>query len=144
VNDTLTAKDMGAKILIIDDEAPIRTLLRSAVAETGFTVFEADSGRKALEIASQEAPFALVVTDVLMPEMDGFEVAEALRRAGQARSFLFISGYCDAGSLAEKLAMFPAAAFLSKPFPIPDLIRAVRRLLDPVASEVRDRERRTA
>ncbi len=123
---------MGPKILIVDDETPIRTLLRCAVAEPGFTVFEADGGTRALEIAEREAPFALVVTDVLMPGMDGFELADQLARAGHAKRFLFISGYYDTESMAERMEDFPSAAFLSKPFPIPDLMRAIRGLMDPV------------
>lgn len=135
---------MGPKVLLVDDETPIRTLLRSAVAEAGFVVFDADSGDKALELASREGPFALVVTDVLMPGMDGFELAEQLSRAGQSEHFLFISGYCDGDGLADKLAQFPAAAFLSKPFPIPALLHAVRHLLAPPAGELRHDGRRIA
>jgi CheY-like chemotaxis protein len=120
---------MGTRVLIVDDEAAVRTLLRCAVAELGFTVVEADSGKRALEIAAGEAPFELVVTDILMPGMDGFELANELSRGGYTGAFLFVSGYCDSDSITDRLEKFEAAAFLSKPFPIPELVQTVRRLL---------------
>jgi len=125
---------MGGKILIVDDETAIRTLLRSAVGAPGFTVLEADSGRRALELAQWEGPFALVVTDVLMPGMDGFELAEQLQRGGHAERFLFLSGFCDAEAMAGRMGAFRNSAFLSKPFPIPDLLREVRALLERPAA----------
>jgi DNA-binding NtrC family response regulator len=127
---------MSSKILIVDDETPIRTLLRSALAPPAFEVFEADGGRRALEIAERDGPFALVVTDVLMPGIDGFELAHQLSDSGRANSFLFVSGYCGADDIVERLRDFPSAAFLAKPFPIAELIQAVRRLLSPPASVV--------
>jgi CheY-like chemotaxis protein len=117
------------KILIVDDEAAIRTLLRSALSPPGFSVFEADSGSAALTLAAQQAPFDLVVSDVLMPGMDGVELAKKLAGAGQAQRFLFISGYCDGQSLAERTSDLPLSAFLAKPFSIPDLVQAFRDLM---------------
>lgn len=117
------------KILVVDDESAIRTLLRSAVAGPGFAVLEADGGPRALEVAAQEGPFELVVTDVLMPGMDGFELARMLSRAGHASNFLFISGYCDAETISERLGAFPGSGFLSKPFPIPEFLHVVHSLL---------------
>jgi two-component system, cell cycle sensor histidine kinase and response regulator CckA len=135
---------MSPKILIVDDETPIRTLLRSAVASPSFTVLDADCGRRALEIAERDGPFDLVVTDVLMPGIDGFELAHQLQREGRAANFLFISGYCDAEDIARRLGDFPAAAFLSKPFPIVEFIQAVRRLLAAPASVTAEAHRRPA
>ena len=74
-------------------------------------------------------PFELVVTDVLMPEMDGIELARQLMRQGHADRFLFISGYCDLETAPERIREFGAAAFLGKPFAIPDLLHTVRSLL---------------
>jgi len=135
---------MRPKILIVDDETPIRTLLRSAVASPGITVFDADGGIGALEIAAREAPFDLVITDVLMPGMDGFELAQRLQRAGHATNFLFLSGYFDADDMERRLSEFSGAAFLSKPFPIVEFIQSVRRLLAPPASVAGAAQRRPA
>jgi two-component system, cell cycle sensor histidine kinase and response regulator CckA len=143
-NVTLATVGMSQKILIVDDETPIRVLLRSTVASPGFEVFDADCGSRALDMAERDGPFDLVVTDVLMPGMDGFELAHELRRAGQATSFLFISGYCDADDMMKRLGEFPAASFLSKPFPVVEFIQAVRRLLPAPVSVSAEAHRRRA
>lgn len=117
------------RILIVDDEATIRTLLKCAVAGPGIDLFEADSAERALESATRHAPFDLVITDVLMPGMDGVDLAGRLRDQGLAEKFLFISGFCDLQSL-EKRIQGLRAEFLAKPFSIQELIRIVRILLE--------------
>jgi DNA-binding NtrC family response regulator len=117
------------RILIVDDEATIRALLKCAVAAPGTALFEADCAEVALDSARGNAPFDLVITDVLMPGMDGVDLAARLRAAGHAGKFLFISGYCDLESLADRLRGLNAS-FLAKPFSIPELIRVVRGMLD--------------
>src|SRR3954451_1506039 len=126
------------KILIVDDEPAIRSLLRCALAMPGFSVFEADCGEAALSLAAQKGPFALVISDVLMPAMDGVELAGKLAGAGQAQRFLFISGYCDGDFIPERTRDFPVSAFLAKPFSIPDLVHTFRALLEeePAAARV--------
>jgi two-component system cell cycle response regulator CpdR len=118
------------KILIVDDESAIRSLLCCAVARPGMTVFEADSGQHALSLAAKQAPFELVITDVLMPGMDGIELARKLAEAHYARRFLFMSGYCDQDTMTQRTAGLAITGFLAKPFAIPDFLAAVHRLLD--------------
>jgi CheY-like chemotaxis protein len=137
------------KILIVDDEAAIRSLLRCAVSGPGIVVFEADSGAKALAVAAEQGPFEAVVSDVLMPGMDGVELARKMVAAGQAQRFLFISGYCDMDAIPNRAREFPASAFLSKPFSIPDLLQTFRALLEEQpangrTASVRDQAHRTA
>jgi len=117
------------RILIVDDEATIRALLKCAVAAPGMTLFEADCAERALDTARWNAPFDLVITDVLMPGMDGVDLATHLLAGGYAARFLFISGYCDLESLEGRLNGLDAS-FLPKPFSIPELIRVVRLMLD--------------
>ena len=117
------------RILIVDDEATIRTLLRHTVSGPGIGLFEADSAERALECAAEHAPFDLVIADVMMPGMDGVELAFRLREQGSARRFLFISGFCDRQSLESRIAGLEAQ-FLAKPFSIPELIRVVRATLE--------------
>jgi CheY-like chemotaxis protein len=117
------------RILIVDDEATIRALLKCAVAAPGTALFEADCAERALDSARGNAPFDLVITDVLMPGMDGVDLATRLRAGGYAGKFLFISGYCDLESLEGRLRGLNAS-FLSKPFSIPELIRVVRGMLE--------------
>jgi len=127
----------GTKILIVDDEPAIRTLLRCAVSAPGFSVFEADCGKAALSGAAEQGPFELVVSDVLMPGMDGIELATKLAGDGQAQRFLFISGYCDGNGVAERTRDLPACEFLPKPFSIPELMRVFRGLLEQESVNVR-------
>ena len=117
------------RILIVDDEATIRALLKCAVASPGMELFEADCAERALDSARWNAPFDLVITDVLMPGMDGVDLATHMRAGGYAARFLFISGYCDLQSLEGRLDGLDAS-FLPKPFSIPELIRVVRLMLD--------------
>ncbi len=117
------------RILIVDDEATIRALLKCAMAAPGMALFEADCAERALDSARSNAPFDLVITDVLMPGMDGLDLASHLRDGGYAARFLFISGYCDLQSLEGRLNGFNAS-FLPKPFSIPELIRIVRIMLN--------------
>src|SRR4051794_4337191 len=107
------------KILIVDDEAAIRTLLRCAVSGPSVSVYEADCGAKALLVATEAGPFDLVVSDVLMPGMDGIELAKKLAAAGHSQRFLFISGYCNSDCIPNRSADFPLSAFVAKPFSIP-------------------------
>jgi len=132
------------KILVVDDEMPIRLLLRTAIASPDFVVLEADCGRRALEIAAREAPLALVVTDVLMPGIDGFELAQQLMHAGQAANFLFMSGYCETHDMLKRLDEFPSAAFLGKPFSIAEFLQVMRKLVAPEASSPMSAHRRPA
>jgi DNA-binding NtrC family response regulator len=117
------------RILIVDDEATIRALLKCAVAAPGVSLFEADCAEQALDSARGNAPFDLVITDVLMPGMDGVDLAARLRADGDAAKFLFISGYCDLESLENRLHGLDAS-FLAKPFSIPELLRVVRCMLE--------------
>jgi DNA-binding NtrC family response regulator len=130
------------KILIIDDEPAIRTLLRCALAAPGFRVFEADCGANALAIAAEQAPFALVVSDILMPGMDGIALAKILAREGLADRFLFISGFCDGGAIPESGREFPTAAFLAKPFSISELLTAFHEVMAEQPQAIREASHR--
>lgn len=113
----------------MDDETAIRTLLRCALTGSGFEVVEADCGQRALEIARETGPCSLMITDVLMPGMDGVQLAREMASGGYAARFLFISGYSNLDDTPERLAGLPVAAFLLKPFAIPELLRVVQSLL---------------
>ena len=133
------------RILVVDDEATIRALLKCAVAAPGVAVFEADSGEEALHCAAEHAPFDLVITDILMPGMDGVDLASRLHAARHAAKFLFISGFCDRRSLEGRIRGLHSG-FLAKPFSIPELIRMVHALLEerPAGAPHSNRPRRHA
>ncbi len=114
--------------MIVDDEATIRALLTCAVAAPGIEVCEAQCAEEALERAASQPPFDLVITDVMMPGMDGLDLAARLHSAGHAAKFLFISGFCDLAGMEDRVGGLQAQ-FLAKPFSIPELVRTVHGLL---------------
>lgn len=121
---------MGRKrILIVDDEPSIRHLLRDAMSGPDVEIILAEDAACALAMAENQGPLELVVTDIYMPGMNGVELAGQLAAHGKATRFIFLSGYYDVRSLGSELTGFRYAAFLEKPFSIPELLRLVRILL---------------
>jgi two-component system, cell cycle sensor histidine kinase and response regulator CckA len=117
------------RILVVDDEPSIRLLLRDAISGPELEIILAEDAERALLAAEEPGPLELVVTDIYMPGMDGLELATHLAARGKAAKFLFLSGYYDRVEFGRKLNAFPCAAFLEKPFAIPELLRVFRRLL---------------
>jgi DNA-binding response OmpR family regulator len=110
-------------ILIVDDDPRIRQVIRDVLTEEGFTVATAADGPQAIRRAADQPP-ALVVLDMGLPRMDGYEVAAALRAAhGRALPILTITA--DGGA-ADKARRVGAFAYLRKPFDLDDLVAAVR------------------
>jgi len=102
-------------ILVVEDEEPVRRLAIAGLQECGYTVLAATNGREALAvIAAQNRPVDLIVSDVIMPEMGGRELFDALKHDYPAVKVLFMSGYSDR-SLAE-LGDELEASLLPKPF----------------------------
>jgi PAS domain S-box-containing protein len=116
-------------ILLVEDEAAVRSLMRKMLAQQGYAMLEAPDGPAALEVASRHAgPIHLLLTDVVMPRMRGRELAERLRGTRPDVRVLFVSGYTDDALGAPALPS--GAAFLTKPFAPDALLRQVRALLD--------------
>lgn len=120
-----------AKILVIDDEAQIRDLLRRCLERQGHEVHAAADGKRGLTLF-HEHPADLVITDLLMPECDGIEVISALRRNGVNAPILALSGTVGLGFLHNALA-FGATRGLVKPFTLEELVDAVDDLLEAPA-----------
>lgn len=118
------------RILIVDDEASVRTFLFAAVCGREREVFSAQDGPTALELAGLHSPFDLVITDITMPGMTGLELAARLQTRGYAHRFVFVSGYYDGQAFDESIGKFESAIFLAKPFNVPELLRTVRNQLD--------------
>ena len=124
-------------ILLVEDEPSVRTLIRDELRKLGYRVIEAKNGIEACLLATQQAGlFQLLLTDIVMPGMDGRELAQHLSVINPDLRTLFISGYMDdVGIMAgqEEGTM----SFLQKPF-IPEVLAgAVRNLLDANASSDR-------
>jgi CheY-like chemotaxis protein len=122
-----------ARILVVDDDPAIRSVVRRALALDGHDIGEAGTGREALAVF-QAAPVDVVVTDLYMPDMDGLEFTRALLREYVGTKVIAMSGGAvqqpaDALAVARQLG---AVATLAKPFSVADLRAVVRRALgDP-------------
>jgi PAS domain S-box-containing protein len=121
-------------VLLVEDEQPVRQLLRRVLGEHGYDVIAAADGREALQaVTARGARADLVVTDIVMPRMSGRELVDALRKPLPALRALFISGYTDDSGVRHG-ALDARSSFLQKPFTPVALIEKVRAALD--ASEI--------
>jgi CheY-like chemotaxis protein len=127
-----TALPRGTEtILLAEDEAPVRELVRNVLTEQGYAVLAAANGRDALAVSGRHAgPIHLLLTDMMMPGMTGLELAARLRPGRPAVQLLFMSGYIEHDLLTAEVLQAGATHFLQKPFPVGELCRRVRRALD--------------
>ncbi len=115
-----------ATILVVDDNQPIRTMLAVVLEGEGHTVVTAENGAQAFHILrSHEDEFDLVVSDVMMPEIDGPTLATKLSKEQPTLPVLLISG----GSENVDFDSFKSFQFLAKPFDLTTFLATVRRLL---------------
>jgi len=117
-------------ILLVEDEEGVRELTRDILRASGYTVVDAEHGGEALLACERHAgPIHLLMTDVIMPQMSGRELAERLTRLRPDMKVLYVSGYTD-DAVVRHGVLESGTAFLQKPF-IPDTVtRKVREVLD--------------
>jgi two-component system, cell cycle sensor histidine kinase and response regulator CckA len=116
-------------VLVVDDEEGVRKLIHSVLATNGYNVVEAADGKEALAaFALNQSQIALVVTDIVMPHMTGFELGERLTAMVPDLRVLYISGYRD--SPTDSVGEERDRTFLQKPFTPDVLLTRVRELLD--------------
>lgn len=118
-----------ASILIVDDEAPIRALLRRILEEDGHQVREAANGQIGLAMY-REARADLVITDILMPERDGMEVTLALTQEFLDAKVIAMSGASGDQNFLNVAKLFGARQIMQKPFTVEEVRRLVRYTLD--------------
>jgi len=124
-------------ILLVEDEARVGALMAGALRKHGHVVIEAGNGLDALRSArSHPGPIDLLVTDVVMPGMNGRELAEQLTRLGRAFRVLYMSGYSDDDVLRAGVAT-AGTHFLQKPFSMEALAAKVREALGAVPTPAR-------
>jgi CheY-like chemotaxis protein len=117
-------------VLIAEDSASVRTVAREVLKRHGYAVLAAADGRAALELAAEHgAPLHLLITDVIMPEMSGRQLADNLREQRPGLRVLFVSGYTD-DAIVRHGILEPGIAFLQKPFAPEALVRKVREVLN--------------
>jgi CheY-like chemotaxis protein len=117
--------DLTSLILVVDDDTAIRAAISEILEMEGYLVITAADGAAALRQIEQTPP-ALMVLDMRMPGLDGWDVAKALQQRGIAVPTLVMTAAQDARQWAEQIG---AGGYLAKPFDLDDLLAAVERLL---------------
>ncbi|HTR64959.1 MAG TPA: ATP-binding protein [Terriglobales bacterium] len=124
-------------ILLVEDEVTLRGLVRQYLESQGYTVLEAPDGASAIALsATHPGPIHLLLTDVIMPGMNGRELSQRISSVRPETKVLFVSGYTE-NVIGENGMLEPGVSFLQKPFSLTALRTRVRELLDqPVQQEV--------
>ncbi|MGQ0558233.1 MAG: response regulator [Sphingosinicella sp.] len=117
----------SGNILLVEDEAMVRTVAERALSRQGYTVLVAENGEAALEQVGKESEIDLMICDVVMPTMDGPTTAAEVRKRYPNLPILFISGYAEE-QLRKSIDM-PGVAFLAKPFSVQELAETVKGIL---------------
>jgi len=123
---------MSAKILIADDEKPIRDSLKMVLEEEGFTIEAVGDGEEALQKIQNskgDENFDIVITDIKMPKLDGMQLLEQASRISPETFFIIMTAYASVNTAIEALR-HGAYDYLIKPIEFDDLIIRVKRLLD--------------
>ena len=113
------------RILLAEDDESMRVYLARALERVGYEVVSVDRGTEALPLLEKER-FDLLLTDIVMPEMDGIELAQKASTIAPDMRVMFITGFAAVALKAGKAA--PQAKVLSKPFHLRDLVAEVDRL----------------
>ncbi len=117
-------------ILLVDDHPSVRKLLGSILKSEGYSILEAGSGAEALELCHHyHNKIHLLLTDIIMPEMQGHALAERVISLRPAIQILYMSGYVEPQAF-QQLQPQGADHFLKKPCDINEVLHKVRRLLD--------------
>jgi two-component system, cell cycle response regulator CpdR len=118
-----------ARILIVDDEEPVRALIARGLALDGHETMTASDGSEGLEILEAEnGRFDLLLTDIRMPLMDGIALALAAKRDFPALTIMLMTGYAEQRERARSLEAI-VSEVMTKPFSLADLRSTVTRLL---------------
>ncbi|MFL6843960.1 MAG: cell cycle two-component system response regulator CpdR [Allosphingosinicella sp.] len=113
------------RILLAEDDGSMRSYLARALERAGYEVVSVDRGTAAVPLLEAES-FDLLLTDIVMPEMDGIELAQRAAIVAPAMRVMFITGFAAVALKAGRSA--PSAKVLSKPFHLRDLVAEVDRL----------------
>ena len=117
-------------ILLVEDEEGLRGLNARGLASRGYTVLEASNGVEAIAVLQERAgEVDLVVSDVVMPEMDGPTLLKEMRKRNPELKIVFVSGYAE-DAFEKNLPEGQQFAFLAKPFTLKQLIAVVKETID--------------
>lgn len=118
-------------VLIVDDDELIRAVVRTTLEDEGVEILEAENGAEALRVAREQSP-DLVLLDIMMPGIDGYEVCRALRREPRTRNTVVVMLTAkDSSESRDRGIAAGADAYMTKPFSPLELIRTIRESLVP-------------
>jgi two-component system, cell cycle sensor histidine kinase and response regulator CckA len=104
------------RVLIVEDDDQVRTFIRTLLANNGYTVLEARTGMEGLKIAESEgSQVDLLLSDMLLPELSGFDLAQKVVERNPSVKVLFMTGYVE-GDIVQRCISELGASFLDKPF----------------------------
>ena len=131
MNAAIAAADLTGHgtILLVEDEEGLRALNARGLTSRGYTVLEAGNGVEAIEVLEREGKVDLVVSDVVMPEMDGPTLLKELRRRNPAVKVIFVSGYAEE-AFSKNLPDTEKYEFLAKPFTLKQLVSKVKETMN--------------
>ncbi len=117
------------RILVVEDEDSVRAFAVRALASRGYTVVEADSGERGLEVIDEDKEgFEVILSDVVMPEMDGPTMLSEIRKRGITCKFIFMSGYAE-DAFERNLENPDDFAFIQKPFTLKQLVEKIKEVM---------------
>jgi len=126
---TKNVQPMSPKILVVDDEALVRSMMCDGLAAAGHKVLAASSGEEALQVVQAERP-ACILLDIMMPDLDGYDTCAALKTDPKTAAIpvLLVSATTDA-RVTDQAKRVGAAAVLRKPVRMDELQRAISQVL---------------
>jgi two-component system cell cycle sensor histidine kinase/response regulator CckA len=117
-------------VLVVEDQDPVRAAVQRTLTSNGYTVLEASRPSDAISLlGARRGPLDLVLTDLVLPEMNGADLVEKLRSTRPEIAVLYMSGYAG-GALVHQGVVEPGSRFLQKPFTPDALVHKVRAVLD--------------
>ncbi len=118
-------------ILLVDDEQAVRRITKDTLESDGYTVLEAESAEMAMQHSlTHKGPIALLITDLVMPRVDGFILSTRLKKQRPEMKQLWISGYADRSPAVQHDLQASDTPFLAKPYTPSELVRKVHDVLE--------------
>jgi two-component system cell cycle sensor histidine kinase/response regulator CckA len=115
------------RVLVVDDEEPVRKFVERVLREAGYETALASDGTEAVDVVKNGPPIDILVTDLMMPQMTGDELARRLRQDEPSLKVLYLTGFSDR-LFKEKSTLWQDEAFLEKPCSVKGLLQAVSLL----------------
>ena len=112
-------------VLLVEDDDQVREMVRGLLSSDGYKVLEARTGAEGLRVAAEAGSIDLLLADMLLPELSGFDLAEQLLEQRPRLKILFVTGYIE-GDIVQRSIHELGASFLDKPFSPTALLQRVR------------------